>query len=145
MKIAMKSFSIGLGIFALSAGLASAAEYYPISRVATPEGYSLTAVQQSRSKRDACIDANRRFTDSITSNCAACRVEASQCKTRLSTAERAAAAGKAVKNYSVAAKGIRIVLSGSKDVVKTACEQIAGDTVRRGISGAACVNPGAKP
>lgn len=136
---------MGVAIFALGAGPARGVQYTPVARVATPDGYSVTAVQQAQPERKACEEANRRFTDTLKSNCAACRVQSSQCKVSLIGEERAAAMGRPVKAYSVTAPGIRLIITGPAKLAKAACEQIAVDTVQRGAKQAACVSPGIKP
>jgi hypothetical protein len=122
-----------------TAGLAAAAQYFPVARVDTKAGYSLRAVQSAKPDRKACVAANKRFTDALKGNCPECQIRASECRTRLQGENAAALADKPIRNYAVRAPGIRVIVAGRQ--AATACEQIAQQSTKR--SGQAnCVKPG---
>lgn len=131
-------------MFLIGVGLAKAADvYHPVARIETKAGYNIIAVQRAHKDVKACQAANKRFIDALKAGCESCRVRANDCKTKLTSQEADAINRKPLKNYSVAAPGVRIILSGSKDAAKTACEQIAAQTSGKGSKTTAkCLNPG---
>ena len=133
-----------LSMFALGClvGSASAADYFPVSRITTKDGYSITAVQRAQKDAKACEAANARFTEPFKSTCETCSVQWSRCKTKLDGQESAAIGGKALKSYSVALPLMRMILTG--EAAKAACERIAFQTRQQGVQQAKCLTPGAR-
>jgi hypothetical protein len=118
--------------------------YYPVVRLAAPEGYTVTVVQGPVANRERCDFVNRAFTNPLQKSCPACKLEFAHCETTLTDAERALVSGEPLADYAVGAAGIRMLLTGPASAVKTACEQIAVDMVRAGTQSAACAYPGTK-
>ena len=118
--------------------------WYPVARVATPEGYTLTVVMAPVANRKRCEIVNRAFIDPVIKGCPACRLELERCDGSLSGAEKALVSNDALSDYSVNAAGIRMLVTGPAGIAKGACEQIATDMVRAGAQTAACAYPGAK-
>lgn len=145
MAILLKSAPIAIVAALLMSGSAFGKDtsYFPVSRIATGEGYKLSVVQPSVAQREACTKANARFTDTLKSGCPKCKVESAQCRTKLTGKERDAAAGKAVPEYVVIAGGVKILVTGKKDIAKSACEQLAASLKGKDIKDAACVPPSA--
>ena len=136
-------FAIVAALLASGGAVAKDAKYFPVARIATGEGYKLSVVQPSIAQRDACVKANTRFTDTLKSGCPACKVEAAQCRTKLTGKERDAASGKAVPEYVVTAGAVKILVTGKKAVAKSACEQLAASLKGKDIKDAACMPPSA--
>ena len=144
----MKQIVIALVIVA--AGVAGAyfylrtTTYYPVVRMAAPEGFTITAVQMPVATRERCDEANRRFSEPLKKSCAACKFEFERCEASLTGDEKALAGGDPLNDYSVIAVGIRMIIAGPATVAKPACEQLAGDMVQKGVKTAACVYPGVR-
>ena len=143
MKTLLKSVPIAFVAALLMTGVVSAKEtrYYPVARITTGEGYKLVVVQPPVAQRDACVKANLQFTDALKPGCASCKVEAAQCRTKLTGKERDVALGKAVPEYVVTTGPVKIIVTGKKDIAKSACEQLAAGAKRKDIKDAACVPP----
>lgn len=144
MAMLLKSLSTVFVAAMLLSGavFAKDATYFPVARIATGDGYKLTVVQPSVAQRDACVKANTLFADTLKSGCPTCKVEAAQCRTKLTGKERDAASGRAVPEYVVTAGAVKILVTGKKTVAKSACEQLAASLKGKDIKGAACVPPG---
>ena len=145
MAILLKSAPIAIVAALLMSASAFGKDtgYFPVARVTTGEGYKLSVVQPSIAQRDACAKANTRFTDTLKSGCPSCKVEAAQCRTKLTGKERDAAAGKAVPEYVVTAGAVKILVTGKKAVAKSACEQLAASLKGKDLKDAACIAPAA--
>ena len=143
MTTPLKSVAVAFVAALLMTGVVFArdATYYPVSRITTGEGFKLAVVQPPVAQRDACVKANSAFTDALKPGCASCKVEAAQCRTKLSGKERDAAAGKPVAEYVVVTGPVRIIVTGKKEIAKAACEQLAAGAKRKDVKDAACVPP----
>ena len=143
MAMLLKSLSIAFAAAMLMSGgvFAKDAMYFPVARIATGDGYKLTVVQPSIARRDACVKANTRFTDTLKSGCLTCKIEAASCRTKLVGKERDAASGKALPEYVITAGAVKILVTGKKAAAKSACEQLATSLKGKEIKDAACVPP----
>lgn len=139
-----------IAVVLIAAGVAGAyfylrtTTYYPVVRLAAPEGFTITAVQMPVATRELCDAANRRFSDPLKKSCNACKFEFERCAGSLTGDERALAGGDPLNDYSVSAVGIRMIIAGPASLAKPACEQLASDMVQKGVKTAACVYPGVK-
>jgi hypothetical protein len=115
--------------------------YYPVVRIAAPEGLTYTAVQEATPERRACGKANDRFLAPIKQNCKDCQVVYARCERKLEGVERAMDEGKTLPHYQVFGPGLRMAITGPDAPAKATCDYIAGDMVRRGVRSAACVYP----
>jgi len=117
-----------------------AQRYYPVVKVASPEGLTFIAVQDMTQQRRACGAANDRFLEPVKARCKDCRVIAARCERVVrGDEERALLEGRPLPGYLVVAPGLRLSISGPEGSAKANCEFIAGDMVKRGVHSAACV------
>ncbi len=139
-----------IAVVLVAAGVAGAyfylrtTTYYPVVRMAAPEGFTITAVQTPVANQEACDAANRRFSEPIKKACNDCKFEIERCAGSLTGDEKALAGDDPLNDYSVIAVGIRMIVAGPAKVAKPACEQLASDMVQKGVNTAACVYPGVK-
>lgn len=116
--------------------------YYPMVRVASPEGLTFTAVQDMTQERQACGEANDRFLEPIKARCRSCKVVAARCERVVDgDEERALLEGRPTPGYLVVAPGVRMSITGPAASARANCEYIAGDMVKRGLRGAVCIPP----
>jgi hypothetical protein len=117
--------------------------YYPMVKVASPEGVVFVAVQDMTHERRACGDANDRFLEPVKAHCRDCKVIAARCERVVDgVEERALLEGKPLPGYLVVAPGLRLSISGPDRSARENCEYIAGDMLKRGVRSAACIPPG---
>lgn len=114
-----------------------AQRYYPMVKVASPEGLTFVAVQDMTPQRQACGEANNRFLEPVKALCKDCKVIAARCERVIDGGEERALLED--PGYVVVAPGLRLSISGPENSAKANCEYIAGDMVRRGLPGAACL------
>jgi hypothetical protein len=113
--------------------------YYPMVKVASPEGVVFIAVQDMKQERRACGEANSRFLEPVKARCQDCKVVAARCERVVDgVEERALLEGKPLPGYLVTAPGLRLSISGPDASARANCEYIAGDMVKRGMRSAAC-------
>ena len=86
--------------------------YYPVVRVATPEGLTYNAVQDGLRDRQACGAANDRFLAPLKQQCKLCKVVYARCERALEGVEAALHDGKIVVLHVVAAPGFRMAIEG---------------------------------
>lgn len=115
--------------------------YFPVIRIATPEGLVYTARFDARQERRACADASRLFLDPVRQRCAGCEVMFARCERQLEDVEPAFEQDEPVRHHVVHAPGLRIDIAGPAAPAKLSCDLIAGDFTRRGLRAASCVNP----
>lgn len=119
--------------------------YYPMVKIAAPEGLTYIAVQDATTERQACGNANDRFLVPIKASCKECKVVAARCERVVEGDEEIQLLeGKPNPNYLVVAPGLRLAISGPGASAKRDCDFIAKDMVSRGMTSAACVYPKAK-
>lgn len=116
--------------------------YYPVSKLASADGYTFHMVQDRRAQRNACGEANDRFLGPIKARCLQCDVLYARCERELQGVELALLMGDPMPMHVVIAPGLRLAMEGPKERVREQCQQFATDLVKGGASTAACVFPG---
>jgi hypothetical protein len=116
--------------------------YYPVSKLASADGYTFHMVQDRRAQRNACGEANDRFLGPIKARCLQCDVLYARCERELQGVELALLMGDPMPMHVVIAPGLRLAMEGPKERVREQCQQFAADLVKGGASTAACVFPG---
>ncbi len=116
--------------------------YYPVSKLASADGYTFHMVQDRTAQRNACGQANDRFLGPIKARCLQCDVLYARCERELQGVELALLLGDPMPMHVVIAPGMRLAMEGPKERVRRECEQIAADIVKAGAANAACVFPG---
>jgi hypothetical protein len=116
--------------------------YYPVSKLASADGYTFHMVQDRRAQRNACGEANERFLGPIKARCLQCQVLYARCERELQGVELALLMGDPMPMHVVIAPGLRLAMEGPKERVREQCEQFATDLVKGGARTAACVFPG---
>jgi hypothetical protein len=116
--------------------------YYPVSKLASADGYTFHMVQDRRAQRNACGEANDRFLEPIKARCLQCQVMYARCERELHGVELALLMGDPMPMHVVIAPGLRLAMEGPKERVREQCEQMATDLVKGGARTAACVFPG---
>jgi hypothetical protein len=141
----MKQAVIALVLIAVGSWLAhlhvASQTYYPVVRVTSTEGIVYTTVQSEVLERRACGAANDRFLKPIKEVCKQCQVVYARCERKLEGFELALFEGAAIPHPQVLAPGLRIAIAGPDAIAKATCSFIAGDMVKRGVRGAACIFP----
>lgn len=116
----------------------SSKPYYPIARIAAPDGLTYTAFSAEARGRDACMEANERFVGPLRNDCPACTVLFERCESNAEVMKlRVAAVGDPV----VLSRGLSLAVAGPREVAITACEAVAQDLAKRGIEGSRCLRP----
>ena len=116
--------------------------YYPVSKLASADGYTFHMVQDRRAQRNACGQANDRFLAPIKARCLQCQVVYARCERELQGVELALLMGDPMPMHVVIAPGLRMAMEGPRDRVREQCEQLAIELVKGGALNAACVFPG---
>ena len=116
--------------------------YYPVSKLASADGYTFHMVQDRRAQRNACGEANERFLAPIKARCLQCEVVYARCERELQGVELALLMGDPMPMHVVVAPGLRLAMEGPKERVREQCEQFATDLVKGGARTASCVFPG---
>jgi len=116
--------------------------YYPVSKLASADGYTFHMVQDRRAQRNACGEANERFLGPIKARCLQCQVLYARCERELQGVELALLMGDPMPMHVVIAPGLRLAMEGPKERVREQCEQFATDLVKGGARTATCVFPG---
>lgn len=123
----------------------AAQSYYPVVRIAAPEGLSYLAVMDPQRERQGCGVANDRFLKPFKTLCEKCRIVHARCERKLEELEAKIYDGKPVSYPQVAARGFRMAIVGEADAALKTCELIAADLLRRGIKTATCFRANATP
>lgn len=116
--------------------------YYPVSQLASSDGYTIHMVQDRVDTRGECGEANDRFLSPIKSTCTQCRIVYARCERELQGLEFSLLMGDAVPMYVVVAPGLRLALEGPPQTLRRDCEQMAAQIVKGGARTATCVFPG---
>jgi hypothetical protein len=116
--------------------------YYPVSKLASADGYTFHMVQDRTAQRSACGQANDRFLAPIKARCLQCEVLYARCERELEGLELALLMGDPVQMHVVIAPGLRLAMEGPKERVRHECELLATEMVKGGAPSAACVFPG---
>lgn len=140
MKRATIALVLVLGAAAVAHLHVTMQRYFPVIRVATPEGLVYTALFDPTAERRACADANRRFLDPVKERCIGCEVVFARCERQLEDLEPAFG-GDSIRQHVVSVPGLRIDIDGPAAPAKRSCDLIAGDFARRGLPTASCSSP----
>jgi hypothetical protein len=140
-----KQILIALPLIAAGAVLAhlhvASQTYHPVVQITSPEGLTLTAVQDPPRERQACGAANERVIGPMKAHCKDCRVIFARCERELEGVELALVNGGSVPYYRLYSPGARMVIAGPAATAKAFCETVAGSLVKQGWRSATCVNP----
>jgi hypothetical protein len=116
--------------------------YFPVTKLASVDGYTFHMVQNRTDARGDCGKANERFLVPLKTACAQCEVVYARCERELHGLELALLMGDAVPVHVVIAPGVRLAMEGPPATLRRDCEAIAASIVKAGVSYAACVFPG---
>jgi hypothetical protein len=116
--------------------------YYPVSKLASSDGYTIHMVQDRTDTRGECGEANDRFLQPIKTTCAQCKIVYARCERELQGLELSLLMGDAVPMYVVIAPGLRLALEGPPQQLRGDCERMATRIVKDGARTATCVFPG---
>ena len=117
----------------------AAQSYYPVVRIAAPEGLSYLAVMEVQRERQGCGAANDRYLRPIKAMCDKCRIVYARCERELEDLEAKLRDGKPVGYPQVDSPGLRMAVIGDGRMAKKMCDFIAADMMKRGVSAATCV------
>jgi hypothetical protein len=116
--------------------------YYPVTQLASSDGYTFHLVQDRVDTRSACGEANDRFLAPVKARCPNCRVVYARCERELQGLELKLLMGEPVPVHVVVARGLRLAVDGQPESVRRDCEEMAVAIVRAGAGSAACAHPG---
>lgn len=110
--------------------------YYPVVRVATPEGLTFTAFSTETRGRADCAAANEHFLEPIRRDCPACEVLSAHCESKSEAIRLRTALGDPV----VLSGGLTLAVAGPPELARATCKHLANDLLKRGITGSRCRN-----
>jgi len=116
--------------------------YYPVTRLASSDGYSFLMVQDRVDTRDACGAANDRFVAPLKAGCPQCRVVFARCERELRGLELQLLMGEPVDTHVVVAPRLRMAMEGPAATLRRDCENMAAVIVKSGARSARCAYPG---
>jgi hypothetical protein len=116
--------------------------YFPVTRLASADGYSFLMVQDRVDTRGACGEANDRFVAPVKRSCPQCSVVYARCERELQGRELKLLMGEPVPLHVVVAPGLRLAMEGPEATLRGDCESMAASIVRAGVGSAACAYPG---
>jgi hypothetical protein len=116
--------------------------YFPVTQLASADGYTFNLVQDRTDTREDCGKANDRFLTPLKSACRQCEIVYARCERELHGFELALLMGDAVPQYVVLAPGVRLAIQGPAATLRRDCEHIAQSIVKSGVPSASCVFPG---
>lgn len=116
--------------------------YYPVTKLASSDGYTFVMVQDRTDARDACGKANDRFIAPLKKTCPQCEVVYARCERELHGLELSLLMGDAVPVHVVIAPGVRLSMEGPVRTLRRDCEAMATAIVKTGVPYAGCVFPG---
>jgi hypothetical protein len=116
--------------------------YYPVTKLASADGYTFHMVQDRTAAREDCGKANDRFLVPLKNNCPQCAVVYARCERELHGLELALLMGDAVPVHVVIAPGVRLAMEGPARTLRRDCEAMATAIVKSGVRTAACIVPG---
>ncbi|MDA1118301.1 MAG: hypothetical protein O2979_09920 [Proteobacteria bacterium] len=142
----MQQALVILALLALGAVLAqyhvANQSYFPVTKLASADGYTFHMVQDRTAERSDCGKANDRFLAPLKQACRYCEVVYARCERELHGLELALLMGDPVPMHVVVAPGLRLAIEGPEKSVRRDCEYIANDLVKGGAAAASCVFPG---
>jgi len=115
--------------------------YHPVVQLTSPEGLTLTAVQDPPRERQACGAANERVIRPMKAGCKECQVIFARCERELEGLELALVNGGSVPYYRLYSPGSRMAIAGPVASAKAFCETVAANLVKQGWRSAACISP----
>jgi len=115
--------------------------YYPVTRLASTDGYTFTLVQDRADTRGACGEANDRFLEPLKAACHQCSIVYARCERELQGLELQLLMGDPVPMHVVVAPNLRLAIQGPDKGVRGGCEAIATEIVKAGVKTATCVYP----
>lgn len=116
--------------------------YFPVSKLASADGYTFYVVQDRVETRRECGEANDRFLKPIKATCPQCEIVYARCERELQGLELALMMGDAVPLHVIMSPSLRLAVDGPARAVRQDCEHIATAIVNSGEPAAACVFPG---
>jgi len=116
--------------------------YFPVTKLASSDGYTFHMVQDRTDAREDCGKANDRFLAPLKTACSQCEVVYARCERELHGLELSLLMGDAVPAHVVIAPGVRLAMEGPAATLRRECEQMATELVKAGAHSAACVFPG---
>jgi hypothetical protein len=116
--------------------------YFPVSKLASSDGYTFHMVQDRTDTRENCGRANDRFLAPLKTACGQCKVIYARCERELHGLELALFMGDPVPVHVVIAPGVRLAMEGPPAAQRRDCEAMAAAIVKTGVRHAACVFPG---
>lgn len=116
--------------------------YFPVSKLASADGYTFHLVQDRVATRGDCGEANDRFLKPIKATCQQCEIVYARCERELQGLELALLMGDAVPLHVIMTPSLRLAVDGPARAVRRDCEHIATAIVNSGVPSAACVFPG---
>lgn len=116
--------------------------YFPVSKLASSDGYTFHMVQDRTDARDDCGKANERFLTPLKAACRQCEIVYARCERELHGLELALLMGDAVPVHVVIAPGARLAMEGPAATLRRDCEAMAVAIVKTGVPYAGCVFPG---
>ncbi|HYD58408.1 MAG TPA: hypothetical protein VEB41_16000 [Burkholderiales bacterium] len=119
--------------------------YHPVVRLASPDGVTLTALQDETPERQKCGRANDTFLKPMREHCKDCRVLYARCARELDATETALLSNRPLPFYIVHSPGLRLAIEGPVATAKQNCEFIAKDLFDRGYPQAVCLAPRLSP
>lgn len=137
-----------LAITALLAAVGGAAayvydatrDYYPVVRIAAPQGLTFTALLDARSGLKACEAANAELIEPVARECKECRLVFAQCEDKDGALELTRDVRDAARQYWVVSEGLRIAVAGADARAKASCEAVAAQLVDQGMR-SRCIHP----
>jgi len=116
--------------------------YFPVTKLASSDGYTFQMVQDRTDTREECGKANDRFLAPLKATCMQCQVVYARCERELHGLELALLMGDPVPQYVVIAPGARLAMDGPATTLQRDCQAMAAAIVKSGVPSAACVFPG---
>jgi len=116
--------------------------YYPVTRLASSDGYTFHLVQDRVNTRAKCGKANDLFLGTLKTRCTQCRIVYARCERELQGLELALLLGEPLPLHVVVAGRFRMALEGPEKTVRRDCEDMVALIVRAGAPSAACAYPG---
>ena len=116
--------------------------YFPVTKLASADGYTFHLVQDRVDTRRDCGEANDRFLKPIKAACQQCEIVYARCERELQGLELALLMGDAVPFHVIMTPSLRLAVDGPARAVRQDCEHIATAIVKSGVPSAACVFPG---
>jgi hypothetical protein len=116
--------------------------YFPVSKLASADGYTFHLVQDRVATRGECGEANDRFLKPVKATCQQCEIVYARCERELQGLELSLLMGDPVPFHVIMTPRLRLAVDGPARAVRLDCEHIATAIVKSGVPSAACAFPG---